>query len=94
MDIEFDPWKSRVNLKKHGLPLAEAQRLGWDSMIARVDDSQDYGEERWVGIAPLGEGPLHTVVFTEIDEERARIISLRPSTTQEVHTYATQKSKK
>jgi uncharacterized DUF497 family protein len=45
-------------------------------------------------IAPLGEGPLHTVVFTEIDEERARIISLRPSTTQEVHTYATQKKGK
>ena len=66
----------------------------------RVDPSgtgrqpQDYGEERWVGIAPLGEGPLHTVVFTEIDDERARIISLRPSTTQEIHAYAAQKGKK
>jgi uncharacterized DUF497 family protein len=40
-----------------------------------------------------GDGPLHTVVFTEIDHERARVISLRPSTTQEIHTYAAQKGK-
>jgi uncharacterized protein len=94
MEIEFDPWKSRGNRKKHGLSLAEAKRLDWDSMIAWVDDLLDYGEERWVGIAPLGEGPLHTVVFTEIDDERVRIVSLRPSTTQEIHTYAAQKGKK
>jgi uncharacterized DUF497 family protein len=93
MEIEFDPSKSRRNRKKHGLSLADAKRLDWDSMIAWVDDSQDYGEERWVGIAPLVEGPLHTVVFTEIDDERARIISLRPSTTQEIRTYAAQKGK-
>jgi uncharacterized protein len=91
MEIEFDPWKSRRNRKKHGLSLGEARRLDWDSMIAWVDDSQGYGEERWVGIAPLGVGPLHTVVFTEIDYERARIISLRPSTSQEIRTYAAQK---
>jgi uncharacterized protein len=91
VEIEFDPWKSRVNRKKHGLSLTEAKRLDWDSMIAWVDASLDYGEERWVGIAPLGQGPLHTVVFTEIDRERARVISLRPSTTQEIRTYAAQK---
>lgn len=60
-------------------------------MIARVDDSQGYGEERWVGIAPLRGGPSCTVVFIEIDEETARIISLRRSTNQEVRTYAAQK---
>jgi uncharacterized DUF497 family protein len=91
VEIEFDPRKSRENRKKHGPSPAEAERLDWNAMIAWVDDSQDYGEDRWVGIAPLGEGSLHTVVFTEIDQERARIISLRPSTTQEIRTYAAQK---
>jgi uncharacterized DUF497 family protein len=91
MELEFDPRKCKGNRKKHGLSLAEAKRLDWDSMIAWVDDSLVYGEERWVGIAPLGDGPLHTIVFTEIECERARVISLRPSTTQEIHTYATQK---
>ena len=91
MEIEFDPWKSRGNRKKHGLSLANAKRLDWESMIAWVDDSRDYGEERWVGIAPLGDGPLYTVVFVEIDQEHVRVISLRRSTTPEVHIYAAQK---
>jgi uncharacterized protein len=94
MKIEFDPAKSKGNRRKHGLPLADAKRLDWDSMIAWVDDSQDYGEERWVGIAPLGDGPLHTVVFTEIDHETARVISVRRSTNQEARTYAAQKGHK
>jgi uncharacterized DUF497 family protein len=91
MEIRFDLAKSRGNRKKHGLSLAEATQLDWDLMIAWVDDSQDYCEERWVGIAPLAKGPLHTVVFTEIDQECVRVISLRPSTSQEIRTYASQK---
>jgi uncharacterized DUF497 family protein len=63
------------------LSLADAKRLNWDSMIAWIDDSNDYGEERWAGIAPLGCASLHTV-FAEIDEETARVISLRRSTNQ------------
>ncbi len=90
MEIEFDLAKSKGNRKKHGLSLAEAGRLDWDSMIAWVDDSQDYGEERWVGIAPLEDGALYTVVFTEIDQERVRVISLRLSTRREIRTYAAQ----
>jgi uncharacterized DUF497 family protein len=87
MEIQFDSAKSRANRRKHGLPLADAKRLDWDSMIAWIDDSQDYGEKRWVGIAPLGRGSLHTV---EVDEETARVISLRRSTNQEARTYAAQ----
>ena len=93
MKVKFSPSKDRSNRKKHGLSLKEAERLDWDEMIAWVDDSQDYGEERWVGIAPLRNGPLHTAVFVEADEGTARIISLRRSTNQEIRTYAAQKSK-
>jgi uncharacterized DUF497 family protein len=63
-------------------------------MIAWVDDSQNYGEERWIGIAPIGTGSLHTVVFVEIEEEIARIISLRRSTNLEIQTYAAQEGRK
>jgi uncharacterized DUF497 family protein len=94
VEVKFSPAKDRRNRKKHGLSLKEAERLDWDEMIAWTEDSQDYGEERWVGIAPLGSGPLHTAVFVEIDEETARIISLRRSTNQEIQTYATQKRRK
>ena len=94
MEIQFDCAKSRANRRKHGLSLADAKRLDWDSMIACIDDLQDYGEERRGGIAPLGRGSLHTVVFAEIDEDTARVISLRRSTNQEAHTYAAQKGHK
>jgi uncharacterized DUF497 family protein len=91
---KFSPAKDRKNRQKHGISLKEAEKLEWDEMIAWVDDSQDYGEERWVGIAPLESSPLHTAVFVEIDEETARVISLRQSTNQEIQTYAAQKGRK
>jgi uncharacterized protein len=94
MEVKFSPAKDRSNRRKHGLSLKKAERLDWDEMIAWIDDSQDYGEERWIGIAPLGRGPLHTVVFVEMGEEIARVISLRRSTNQEIQTYAAQKGRK
>jgi uncharacterized DUF497 family protein len=91
---KFSQAKDRANRQKHGLSLKEAEDLDWDEMIARVDDSQDYGEERWVGISPLAGDSLHTVVFTEIDPDTSRIISLRQSTNQEIKAYAAQKGRK
>lgn len=82
--------KDRANIAKHGISLAEAARLDWDAMELGVDDSQHYGEERWSGVAPYVDGPLHTVIFVLIgtdDVEKARIISLRPSSNQEKQTY-------
>ena len=50
MEIEFDRAKDRRNRAKHGLSLTFATRLDWDSMMVQVDDSKDYGEERWIGV--------------------------------------------
>ena len=94
MEVKFSPAKDRRNRQKHGVSLKKAERLDWDELIAWIDDSQDYGEERWIGIGPLGRGPLHTAVFVEMDEETARVISLRRSTNQEIQTYAAQKGRK
>jgi uncharacterized DUF497 family protein len=94
MEVKFSPAKDRGNRHKHGLSLKKAEWLDWDEMIAWIDDSQDYGEERWTGIAPLGRDLLHTVVFVEMDEAIARVISLRRSTNQEIQTYAAQKGRK
>ena len=51
MKIEFDPAKDSRNRKKHGLSLEFAEELDWDAMVMEPDDSQDYGEERWLGTA-------------------------------------------
>jgi hypothetical protein len=37
-------------------------------MLLQVDDREDYGEERWIGIAPQG-GRLYTAVFTMRGDE-------------------------
>jgi uncharacterized protein len=89
------PGKERANRKGHGISLQEAERPDWDEMVAKPDDSQDYGEERWIGYAPHATGPLHTVVFVfvetdEEDEEMVRAISLRPSTNEELDEYVEQ----
>ena len=51
MRIEFDKAKDRRNRAKYGLSLGLAAKLDWDSMLLQVDDREDYGEERWIGIA-------------------------------------------
>jgi uncharacterized DUF497 family protein len=89
MEIEFDKAKDRRNRAKHGLSLEFAARLDWDSMLAQVDERDDYGEERWIGVAPRG-GRLYTVVFSMKGDEILRIISLRRSTNTEIERYETQ----
>jgi uncharacterized protein len=89
MQIEFDPAKDTRNRKKHRLSLEFAAQLNWDAMLMEPDDSQAYGEDRWLGIAPEG-SRLYFVVFTVSDEETIRIISLRLATNSEVRRYETQ----
>jgi uncharacterized protein len=85
MEIEFDPAKDAKNQEKHGISLAEAGRLDWDSMYVRPDTRFDYGEERFKGIAPLG-ARLYTVIFTPRNETK-RIISLRKANQKEFDEY-------
>ncbi len=89
MDIEFSVAKDKRNRIKHGLSLRLAAKLDWDAMLARVDDRKDYGEERWIGIAPH-DGRLYTVVFTIEDNEHARVINLRRATSREIESYESQ----
>ncbi len=89
MRIEFDEEKGKRNRAKHGLSLGFAGRLDWTAMLARVDDRQNYGEERWVGVAPQG-GRLYAVVFTLGEDETVRVISLRRATNREIERYERQ----
>lgn len=86
MQIKFDRGKDVRNRAKHGLSLRVAEKLEWDSMLARVDEREEYGEERWVGLAPYG-GRLYTVVFTLEDDDIVRVISLRRATNREIEHY-------
>ncbi|MCX7180462.1 MAG: BrnT family toxin [Proteobacteria bacterium] len=88
MEINFDPTKEAINISKHGISLAEATRLEWDSAMTWPDARRDYGEARMIGLALMG-SRLYFVVFTDRDEER-RIISLRKANDREVRRYVSE----
>ena len=86
IEITFDPAKDAANRVKHGLSLAEAGRLEWDTALIEEDDRRDYGEARMLGIGYIGHR-LHTVVFVKRDGAY-RIISFRKASNREKKAYA------
>ncbi|RAM62758.1 phage protein [Herbaspirillum rubrisubalbicans] len=86
MEITFDPNKDAVNKFKHGVSLAEAAAIEWDTALVSIDDRFDYGELREVAIAYIGL-LLYVVVFVE-RHDVLRIISLRRATKREIERYA------
>lgn len=86
MEIEFDPAKDTTNRDTHeGVSLADAAMLDWNGMLVIPDTRHDYKEDRYRGIALLGDR-LHSVIFTPRGEN-LRIISLRRASNKEVDDY-------
>ena len=85
MDITFDPVKGAANVAKHGVSLALAKDLDWETLCAKPDTRQVYGEARLIGYALMGTR-LFCVVFTDRGADR-RIISLRKANAREVYRY-------
>jgi uncharacterized DUF497 family protein len=86
MGVKFDPKKDAINRCKHGISLARANEFDFDTAIVGIDDSQDYGETRFIAVGFLN-ARLFTLVFTE-DEGAIRAINLRESTWEEEQDYA------
>lgn len=84
--ISYDPAKSVANHAKHGVALAAAEALEWDSAVTWLDTRKDYGEARECGIGYIGL-TLYFVAFVDRDQAR-RIISLRRANRKEVKRYA------
>jgi len=85
MQIDFDPAKDVVNIAKHGVSLAAAEHLDWDTAFIQVDERFDYDELRLSGLGLIG-ADLFYVVFVERDDV-TRIISLRPAEKREFNSY-------
>ena len=85
-EIEFDPAKAAVNLRKHGVSFADAATVLNDpeALIAE-DDAED--EPRYLAVGMDAMGRLLTVVYT-LRGERIRLISARRATAREKAAYA------
>ena len=86
MKTTFDPSKDASNFAKHGVSLALAADLEWDTALIWLDERRDYDEVRMSGIGYIGLR-LFFVAFVDRLDER-RIISLRKANPREVNRYA------
>ncbi len=91
MGSEFD-WrdtadKAARNLREHGVSFELATTVFQDPFaIERIDDREDYGEERFVLIGMAEGNVVLLVVYTE-RQGRIRIISARRATKREQDDY-------
>lgn len=85
MAITYDPNKDRTNQDKHGISLAEAENIEWDTALEKLDDRNDYGEDRYKALGFIG-NRLYCVVYVDREEGR-RIISLRKANNREYNEY-------
>jgi len=85
-DFEWDEAKAAENYAKHGVSFEMATLVFKDPFaIERLDDREDYGEDRFILIG-MAEGAVLTVVHTERNG-RIRIISARQATRHEQDDY-------
>jgi uncharacterized DUF497 family protein len=87
--FEWDDAKAADNDAKHGVTFEMATAIFKDPFaVERLDDREDYGEDRFVVVGMAGTAML-TVVYTE-RAGRIRIISARQATRREQDDYFTE----
>lgn len=87
MEFEWHHAKAEANLRDHGISFELARTVFKDPFaIERIDDREDYGEERFVTIGMAEGNILLYVAYTE-REERFRLISARRATHHEQEDY-------
>lgn len=86
MKFIWDRRKNEANIKKHELDFADTCKAFESPMLVGLDDREDYGEDRWIGVG-LMENRVVVIVFTEPEEDTIRVISFRKATTDERNNY-------
>ena len=87
LKFEWDDAKAEANLRTHGVSFDLAKTVFKDPFaIERLDDREDYGEERFVMVGMAEGNILLFVAYTE-REECIRIISARRATQNEQEDY-------
>jgi uncharacterized DUF497 family protein len=92
LEFEWHDAKAEANLQAHGVSFDLAKTVFKDPLaVERVDDREDYGEERFVIVGMAAGGVVLFVAFTE-REGRMRIVSARRATQNEQDDYFRQSS--
>ena len=86
MRFEWDERKRRKNIRKHGFDFQDAWKIFKFPMLVALDERQNYGEDRWIGIGMLNTRTV-VVIFTEHKGNTIRIISMMKAVTDERIRY-------
>jgi len=86
MEIDYDPAKDVLNMRKHGVSLGDAARFEWGTAEVEEDDRYDYGEQRFKATGYIGQR-LYVLIFC-MRGEVTRLISLRRAEKYEERRYA------
>jgi uncharacterized DUF497 family protein len=76
VNFEWGDDKNQINIRNHGLDFADAWQIFDEPMLVEIDNREDYGEERFIGIGFL-KNFIVIIIFTEPKEDTIRVISLR-----------------
>jgi len=85
MRFEWDEDKNRANIQKHKIDFADVPAVFNAPMLVELDEREDYGEERWIGMGFLRD--IVVVAFTESRQDTIRIISARKVSNHERKRY-------
>ncbi|MGO8942871.1 MAG: BrnT family toxin [Syntrophobacteraceae bacterium] len=86
IEFEWDKNKAAANWRDHGVTFQRAVKTFSDHFgVERIDDRENYGEER-VNLIGMCEGAILHVTYTE-HGDRIRIISARRATKHEQEDY-------
>ncbi|MDR3055895.1 MAG: BrnT family toxin [Zoogloeaceae bacterium] len=87
MNFTFDPEKRQINLRKHGLDLADAAIVFSGVTFTRPDHRFQYNEMRFSTTGLLG---VEVVVMAHTEEhDTIRVISMRKAERHEREAYFT-----
>ena len=84
--FEWDEAKATGNLAKHGVSFPTAARIFSNMIVERVDEREDYGELRMIGLRRV-ELDIYRVIYTWRDELLVRIISAQRANQHERKIY-------
>ena len=84
----WDEAKRKLNLRKHGIDFADAEKIFRGVTLTAEDTREDYDEQRFLTLGLL-EDQVVSIAHTEQGEE-IRIISIRKATKHEARFYFSQ----
>jgi len=86
MEIEFDPEKAALNLRKHRVSFSHAEQALRDPLGITIEDPDAEGEARFITLGADSLGRILIVVHT-LRDDRVRIISARKASRNEARNY-------